>query len=158
MSFVKRGLRIIALADTVDVHARDQRIFDQNEGLTDEVVEAALVRATERIQTRIKDSGWYRAQYSVPVPDVELSRIRARQNDFTDLCVYQALAEFILPQYADFDSEDESERNKMSYYTTKANALFEELIQAGDWYDFSDTGTIRVSDIKPGTNQRRRVR
>lgn len=158
MSFVKRGLRVVALADVQAVRDTDQRIFEQNEGLTDDVIEAALERASERVLNKIKNTSWWMEKFPKPTPAPDAAKIRARQNDFTDLTVYLALAEIILPRIAEFDAEEESERNKMSYYSTKWNALFTELIQAGDWYDFGNSGAITAEDIKPGVVNRRRVR
>ena len=158
MSFVKRGLRVVALADIQDVLDTDQRIFEQNEGLTDEVLEAALARASERVLNKIQDTSWWRDKFPKPTPALDAARIRARQNDFTDLTVYLALSEIILPRIAEFDTEEESERNKMSYYSAKWNALFNELIANGDWYDFSGSGAITAADIQPGSAERRRVR
>lgn len=158
MSFVKRGLRVVALADIQDVLDTDQRIFEQNEGLTDEVLEAALARASERVLNKIQDTSWWRDKFPKPTPALDAARIRARQNDFTDLTVYLALSEIILPRIAEFDTEEESERNKMSYYSVKWNALFNELITNGDWYDFSGSGAITAADIQPGAAERRRVR
>jgi hypothetical protein len=159
MSFIRRGSTVISFATNDDVVARDQRIYDQNEGLTDDVVEAALIRATERILSKIKTTAWWKDLYTTgPTPNPNPSRILARQNDFTDLCVYQALAEFILPQFADFDSEDQSERNKMGYYTQKSDALFIELIQSGDWYDFDGDGVIDSGEVKAGKINLKRIR
>lgn len=158
MSFIKRGLKVLSFAEPSDVQARDQRIFEQNEGLTDDVIEANLIRATERILSKIKQTAWWKDQFPKPTPDVNATKIKARQNDFTDLCVYQALAEYTLPLVAEFDSEEESERSKMSYYQMKASSLFQELIESGDWYDFSNSGSIQTIDIKPGFAERRRIR
>jgi hypothetical protein len=86
------------------------------------------------------------------------NRIIARVNDFTDLCVYTALADFILPSVADFGNEDSAERAKMGYYSQKANTLLGELISAGDWYDFDDNGTIASTEKQPGYYNLKRVR
>lgn len=158
MSFIKKGSTIISFADEQDVVDRDQRIFDQNEGLTSDVIENALVRATERILTKIKATDWFKQHYVESVPAVNPSLIVDRKNDFTDLVVYQALAEYILPSIADFDNQDNSERSKMSYYTQKADALFIELIQAGDWYDFNADGNVSTLESKPGSVDRKRIR
>ncbi len=78
-------------------------------------------------------------------------------NDFTELCVATALAEYILPQVADFGDDGDSERNKMGYYQNRSETLFGELITAGDWYDFDDDGTIQSDEKDPGYfNLRRR--
>lgn len=157
MSFIKKGSVIISFADEQNVQDIDQRIFEQNEGISD-VIENALIRATERILSKIKGSDWYKSRYTGIVPDVDTKLIKARLNDFTDLTVFTALAEYILPSVADFDDVDTSERSKMSFYQARATALFEELIQAGDWYDFNNDGMISVSEAKPGTTLRKRIR
>jgi hypothetical protein len=159
---------IISFADYQDVFNRDQRLFDSNESLTDDVVENLLIRATERIITNIRSSSWWQSYYlkqaniaissRADIPSPDINRIISRQNDFADLCVYLALSDFILPLVADFGNEDSSERKKMGYYTQKADKLFGELITAGDWYDFDDDSIIESSEKDPGYYNLKRVR
>lgn len=168
MAFIIESNVTISFADYDDVVAQDTRLFDSNEGLTDDVVETALIRATERILSRVRASGWWRDYYTkrdsstnyvtvADIPAVDPDKIKARQADFTELCVATALADYILPTVADFGDEADSERNKMGYYQTRAEALFGELITAGDWYDFDDDGTIQSDEKDPGFfNLRRR--
>jgi hypothetical protein len=59
---------------------------------------------------------------------------------------------------ADFGEEDNSERNKMGYYQNKSEALFGELISAGDWYDFDDDEIIQSDEKQPGQYNLKRVR
>jgi hypothetical protein len=92
------------------------------------------------------------------VPALDPDRIIARESDFTELCVFTALAEYILPSIADFGNQDSAERQKMAYYTQRAESLFGELITAGDWYDFDDSGTIASSEKSPGQFNLKRVR
>jgi hypothetical protein len=92
------------------------------------------------------------------VPAVDPDLIRARENDFTDLCVYTALSEYILPKVANFGQQDNEERQKMAYYSQKAESLFIELITAGDWYDFNDDSTISSTEKQPGQINLKRVR
>jgi hypothetical protein len=92
------------------------------------------------------------------IPAVDPDKILTRQNDFTDLCVYTALSELILPMVADFGNENNSERQKMGYYTGKAESLLAELITAGDWYDFDGDSTIETSEKSPGQVSLKRVR
>jgi hypothetical protein len=68
------------------------------------------------------------------------------------------LAEFILPSIADFGKEDNAERQKMGYYSQKAENLFGELIAAGDWYDFDGDNTIETDEKSPGFYNLKRVR
>jgi hypothetical protein len=169
MAFIIENTTVISFAEYSDILARDQRLFDSNEGLTDEVVEEALIRATERILNKISASQWWRTYYTqrdssinyttvADIPKVDAGRIAGRQNDFTELCVYTAMADYILPQVADFGDETDSDRAKMGYYQNRAESLFEELITAGDWYDFDDDSTIGSSEMQPGYVNLRRVR
>lgn len=169
MAFVEENNTVISFAEFQDVVNKDQRLFDANEGLSDDVVEAQLIRATERILTKLRASDWWQSYYVnrdssisyqsvADIPALDPTRIKARQNDFTDLCVYTALAEYILPMVADFGNEENAERQKMGYYTQKSEALFGELITAGDWYDFDDNGTISSKEKSPGQYNLKRVR
>ncbi len=169
MAFVSESGSITSFAEFQDVVDRDQRLFEANEGLSDDIIDSQLVRATERILTKIRSTDWWRTYYVsrdnttvylsvADIPAVDPDKIIARQNDFTDLCVYTALAELILPSIADFGNEDNAERKKMGYYTNKADSLFGELISAGDWYDFDGDDVIQSHEKSPGTYNLRRVR
>ena len=169
MPFVTENNNVISFAEFQDVVNKDARLFDANEGLSDDIVEAQLVRATERIISNLRSSAWWQGYYVnrsqgtvlktlADIPALDVNRSIGRQNDFTDLCVYTALSEYILPSVADFGKEDNAERQKMGYYTQKADALFGELISAGDWYDFDDSGTIASNEKQPGQYNLKRVR
>jgi hypothetical protein len=169
MAFIVVNNQIISFADYDDVVARDQRLFDSNEGLTDDLIEDLLIRATERILAKIRSSSWWKSYYVArnntivyntvaDIPAVDPDKIMARQNDFTDLCVYTALSELVLPMIADFGNENNSERQKMGYYTGKADSLLTELITAGDWYDFDGDSTIESTEKSPGQVNLKRVR
>jgi hypothetical protein len=165
MAFITDSGSVISFAEYTDVTAQDKRLFDSNEGLTDDVVEDALIKATDRILNRISASGWWRNYYMkresvnsvADIPSVNADQILGRQSDFTELCVATALAEYILPQVADFGDDTNSERAKMGYYQNRAVNLFEELIRAGDWYDFDDDSTVESTEKELGyVNLRRR--
>lgn len=169
MPFVTESNTVTSFAEFQDVVNKDSRLFEANEGLSDDIVEAQLVRATERILSKLRSSAWWQSYYVnrntattintlADIPALDPNRIIARQNDFTDLCVYTALGEFILPSVADFGREDSAERQKMGYYVQKADALFGELISSGDWYDFDDDGSIVSNEKQPGQYNLKRVR
>lgn len=169
MAFIIESSTVTSFADFQDVVDHDQRLFESNEGLSDDIVEQHLVRATERILTKLRSSAWWQSYYvnratnfnaltTADIPALDPNRIIARQNDFTDLCVYTALTEYILPQIADFGNDDSAERKKMGYYSQKADSLLGELISAGDWYDFDDDNIIQSDEKEPGKYNLKRVR
>ncbi len=169
MAFIRNGQNVVSFAEFQDVVDRDQRLFDANEGLTDDVVEAHLTRATERILTRLRTTSWWRDYYVkrdssininsvADIPALDANKIKNRYNDFTDLCVYSAMADYILPNIADFSNEDSAERKKMAYYSQRAELLFGELVTAGDWYDFDGSGTIAANEREAGRYNLKRVR
>jgi hypothetical protein len=169
MPFVTDNNTVISFAEFQDVVNKDNRLFDANEGLSDDVVENQLIRATERILTKLRSSAWWQSYYVnrntgtvlntlADIPALDPNRIIGRLNDFTDLCVFTALADYILPSVADFGNEDNAERAKMGYYSQKADVLFGELISMGDWYDFDDSGTIASNEKSPGQYNLKRVR
>jgi len=169
MAFIRENGITISFAEYQDVLDKDQRLFESNEGLTDDSIETLLIRATERILTKLRSSSWWREYYIrqsgtttiktvADIPALDPDKIAARQADFTDLCVYTAMADFILPSIADFGNEDNAERNKMGYYANKSETLFQELVNAGDWYDFNDDSTIESTEKSPGAYNLKRVR
>lgn len=169
MAFIIENNTTISFAEYSDVKAVDKRLFDSNEGLTDDEVETALIRATERILTRMRSTQWWRNYYLsrspnaniktvADIPALDPDKIKDRQNDFTDLCVYFALSEIILPQVADFGDDGDNDNAKMGYYQNKTERLFDELIVAGDWYDFDDDDVIESSEQSPGYANLKRVR
>ena len=63
MAFIVVNNQVISFADYDDVVARDRRLFDSNEGLSDNLIENLLIRATERILTKIRTSSWWKSYY-----------------------------------------------------------------------------------------------
>lgn len=168
MAFVTSNNTVISFAEYTDVLQRDQRLFEVNEGLSDDVVDPLLERATERILERLRSTNWWqtywiRRQSSTisnlaQVPALDPDRIQSRFNDFTDLCVYTALADYVLPLVADFGSDESAERKKMGYYSVRADKLFDELVSAGDWYDFDNDNTIEAGEREQGFVNLKRIR
>lgn len=163
MAFITQGNTFFSFADYDDVLAKDSRLFSANEGLTQDVVEGALIRSTQRILDMLRSSNWWKDYYirqsgsqaqvvtgqSISVPALDPFLILARQSDFTDLCVYHTLSEYLLAKVADFGNQDSAERQKIGFYDTKFRDLFDELIVAGDWYDFTNNGTITDAEKYP---------
>lgn len=162
MAFIVTSGNTVSFAEYQDVLDRDQRLFDANEGINDEnVIEPLLIRATERILSKVRSTDWWISHFEnagLAVPDVNANNVLAKQSDFTDLCVYVGLSEYILPMIADFGTEDNAEYRKMGYYKQRVDELFSELIKAGDWYDFDGDGIISSSEVKEGIITLKRVR
>lgn len=169
MAFLTSGSTVLSFAEYQDVVDRDQRLFESNEGLTADVVEQLLTRSTERILSQLRTTDWWQQYYitrntsttintAADVPALNSAKIILRKNDFTDLCVYHALYEYILPKVADFSAEDNSERNKIGFYQQKYQTLFGELISQGDWYDFDGSGAVTTTERDPGVYNLRRIR
>ena len=153
---------VVSFAEPCDVTDKDQRIFDANECLTEAVVLNDLERATERILTKLKASSWWKKINSSTtmsaLPDVDANLIIARTQDFTDLCVYSALADYILPGIADFNNPDNAERQKMGYYDLRAQGLFVELTTLCDWYDIDSSGSIETDETSDQVYSLKRIR
>lgn len=169
MAFVIESGTVTSFAEFQDVVDKDTRIFEANEGLSDDVIDKALIRTTERILAKLRTSAWWRGYYLqrntsttittvADIPALDPMKIDARQTDFTDMCVYYALSDIILPGVADFSNEDSAERQKMGYYKQRADELYGELITAGDWYDFDNDGTVESGEKQPGYYNLKRVR
>lgn len=169
MAFLLNGNTMISFAEYQDVIDQDTRLFQSNEGLTEDIVEHLLIRSTDRILSLIKGTDWWRdlnvAKSGNPytysratLPDVDINKIIARLDDFGDMCVYYALYNYILPKVADFSSEDNAERAKIGYYQAKFQLIFDELINAGDWYDYDGSGAMDNSEKYPGHYVLKRIR
>ena len=130
MAFIETSTTVYSFAEYSDVTARDGRLFVENEGLTQTVVEDLLVRSTERILSQLRASDWWANMYisktanaslktRADIPALDAKKILARKSDFTDLCVYHSMHEFILPKVADFADEGNAERQKTQLLPTK---------------------------------------
>lgn len=173
MAFILSGSTVISFAEYEDVQAIDQRLFEANEGFTDVIVEDALEKATTRILNKIKSSDWWKGYYirqtagndtsiytstTISVPAPVGARILTRKDEFTDMCVYFALSEYLYPKVADFGNTDSAERQKIGFYDEKYRQMFKDLLEAGDWYDFSGNGTISALEKAPSRQNLVRAR
>lgn len=166
MAFIVESSNTISFAEFSDVSSTDVRLFDSNESLTDDSVEDALIRCTSRILDNIRNTEWWQGLYGshtdsvnrIDIPKPDPDRIIDRKEDFTDLCVYWALSDYILPSIADFGEADSNERQKMGYYRNRADRLFLELVNSGDWYDFDNDGTVQTDEKRRGNAALKRIR
>lgn len=158
------GGNVVSFAEEADFTFTDQRVFEANEGILT-AVEDVAVKATSRILSLIRTTAWWRSYFfklantaqqsatqtlSTPyVPLPSANNIQGRQADFTDLCVYLSLYDYVYPRIADFNNADSAEVQKINHFTTKFNKLFDELIEDGSWYDFSGDGNITDLERMP---------
>jgi hypothetical protein len=175
MAFITVNGNVIAFAEYSDVTACDQRVFEANEGISDStIIEDLTEKATNRILQLIRNTAWWRRYYLIEAtdaqrlatntrstPDVPLPNanyILGRRADFTDLCVYFTLYEYLYPKIADFSAQDNAEVQKIGVFRTKFDKLFLELIDDGTWYDFDGSGTVTETEKLPTRTNLVRVR
>ena len=164
MAFVLVDNLVVSFANSDDVKEADQRIFDENEGLSEYLIDTSLEKSTTRILVQLKASEWWsrlafaHGSSALTIPDVNPNYIKARQADFTDLAVYHALFNYILPTVADFSNEENAERVKIEFYRSKYNDLLAELLLDSSWYDYNNDGNITEDEVNPFITQYKRVR
>lgn len=159
MSFNYNGATFVSFAVTGELDDRDQRLFESNEGLTTEIVDGLLAQASQRILTQYRNTDWWRDyQFSNDstlqndvrsLPAVNPDKIKARSQEFKDMNIYFAFAEYIYPRVADFGNETDAGMQKIKFYRDQYTALFEEVLQSGDWYDFDGDATVEKTEKRP---------
>lgn len=158
----------VSFAVYADVAARDQRFFEANEGLTSTDVDNLLAQASQRILTQIKNTDWYRQgafandaslKHDVRLlPAVNPKNILSKEQEFKDLNIYFAMSEYLLPKVADFGRDNSAEVAKIKFYRDAYNVLLQEVLESGDWYDFSGNGSIATEEKHPVRINRVRIR
>lgn len=164
MAFIVSGGNVVSYAEYTDVLQNDQRVFEANElkipaesGFTtiQDFVEELLRRSTDRINTKIKASAWWKGYLAYTgttvsnpalLPNFNPNKILSRKQSFTDMAVAYALKEMILPLIADFGNPESPEVQKIKFYDAKFNDLFNELLDMADWYDADGDGTVEDAE------------
>jgi len=164
MAFILSGATVISYAEALDVRDKDQRITEANEidftnvpdtpGSLDNYIEDLTTKATGRINAKIKASSRWKEYLAYTgtsfdintVPAFVPERIVARKADFTDMCAYATLYMYLLPKVADFGNPESNEVQKIQYYESKFNDIFNELLAMADWYDADGDGTVEDSE------------
>jgi len=168
MAFIATSTTFISFAEYQDVLDRDSRLFEANEGLTEDSVNAMLKQSSQRLLSMIKATDWWK-DYNFKrnsslnndvrqLPDVNPFQIDAREQEFKDLNIYHSLSEYILPSVADFGNPDSAEMVKIKFYREQALDLFKIVLETGDWYDYSNNGTIAYTEREPSRLNLVRVR
>ena len=164
--FIYSYKTFVSFATYEDVTQRDSRVFEANEDLTADEINDYLEQGSQRILSQIRNTAWW-AEYQRRLakiidpnllPAVNPDYILARSQDFIDLNVYFTLWQYVYPKIADFGNPDSAEVQKIKFYKDLYNVLFDQVIRAGDWYDFSHNGTIDTDDKMATFVNRIRVR
>jgi hypothetical protein len=177
MAFITSGGTVIAYAEASDVKDKDQRLFEQNEvnftdvpdapGSLNNYIEDLTQKSTARINQKIRASAQWREYLGIAgagysdinnIPDFNPSLILARKSDFTDMCCYYTLKEYLLPKVADFGNPESAEVQKIKYIENKFNDLFQELLAMMDWYDSDASGAVTDSEKRTRFELTRRTR
>lgn len=166
MAFNIQSGNFISFAVYSEVTARDQRFFESNEGFTELQVNDLLAQASQRILAKLKATDWWQDyQFSRDaslqrdqrqLPDVNALKIKGREQDFKDLNIYFAMAEYLLPRATDWSNAADVE--KVKFYKEQFTELFKELIEDGRWYDFDGDGTVELTERAPSRTNLVRVR
>jgi len=177
MAFVISGGAVVTYAEALDVRDKDQRLFEGNEidftnvpaspGSLDNYIEDLTIKATARINEKIRQSARWREYLGFAgagydsinnLPQFKGINIKSRQSDFTDMCCYYTLKEYLLPKVADFGNPESSEVQKIQYYDDKFNDLFRELTNVFDYYDSNEDGVVEDGEKMVRFSLTRRTR
>jgi hypothetical protein len=165
MAFIVSGTTVVSYAEASDVRDKDQRVFEANEinfadvpdapATLDDYIEDLTTKSTARINQKIRASARWREYLGFAgagydsineLPAFNPDRILSRKSDFTDMCCYYTLKEYLLPKVADFGNPESPEVQKIKYYEKKFEDLFEELLAIMDWYDSDGDGTVESGE------------
>ena len=170
------GGNVLAYAEALDVRDKDQRLFEANEfdftnvpdtpGSLDNYIEDLTTKSTARINEKIRASANWREYLSYmgvnltsgTIPAFEPNNIKSRKADFTDMCSYYALKEYLLPKVADFGNPESPEVQKITYYENKFENLFTELTSMWDWYSQDGDATVEADEKFIRFSRSRRTR
>ena len=176
MAFQKdASSNILAFAEAEDIRNLDQRLFETNEisfadsgtaaTTQNEYLDILCQRATDRIVTRMQASPEWSAYASAKsisstsiLPAVNKNLIIGNLQDWTDMCSSYVMKEMLLPKVDDFGNPESSEVNKINFYETKFNELFNEKLSVIVWYDANADASITSSDEMVNFRKNRRTR
>jgi hypothetical protein len=177
MAFILSGGSVVSYAEALDIRDKDQRLFEANEidftnvpdtpGSLDDYIEDLATKTTDRINQKIRLStrwqeylGFVGANYGSlsTIPDFNPDNIITRKSDFTDMCAYGVLYMYLLPKVADFGNPESAEVQKIQYFESRFNSLFEELMADFTWFDNSGDGSVSDSEKMISYRRSRRTR
>lgn len=165
MAFITVGGTVTSYAEALDVRDKDQRLFEANEidftnvpdnpANLNEYIEDLTTKATDRINHKIRLSSRWReylgyagSGYSSidELPAFDPNLILTRKADFTDMCCYYTMKEYLLPKIAEFGNPESPDVQKIEYYEKKFQDIFEELMADFTFYDSDNSGTVDAGE------------
>ena len=177
MAFIVSGSNVVSYAEALDIRDKDQRLFEANEidfvdvpdtpGSLNNYLEDLTTKGTDRINEKIRASARWREYLGFAgagytdinnIPAFNPNFIVNRKSDFTDMCCYYTLKEYILPKVADFGNPESAEVQKIQYYDGKFDDLFRELMDIMDWYSPDGDATVEASEKMVRFRPNRRTR
>lgn len=177
MAFITDGGgNVISYAEALDVKDKDQRVFEANEfdftnvpdapGSLNNYIEDLTEKSTNRINEKIRASSNWREYLNYQgvgltnntIPAFDPDNIKSRKADFTDMCCYYTLKEYLLPKIADFGNPESPEVQKITYYENKFENLFKELTSMWDWYSYDGDATVQDDEKFVRFSRNRRTR
>lgn len=177
MAFITVGGNVVSYAEALDIKDKDQRIYESNEinftdvpdapGSLDDYLEDLATKTTDRINQKIRLStrwqeylGYVGTNFGSlnTIPDFQANNIVTRKPDFTDMCSYGVLYMYLLPKVADFGNPESAEVQKIQYFESRFNSLFEELMADFTWYDSSGDGSVSDSEKLISYRRNKRTR
>tara|TARA_R110001606_G_scaffold17800_1_gene68330 strand:+ start:23 stop:583 length:561 start_codon:yes stop_codon:yes gene_type:complete len=177
MAFIISGGNVVTYAEATDVYDKDQRVFEANEidftdvpdapGSLNNYIEDLTTKTTNRINQKIKLSARWREYCNWAgisftdinnLPEFNPNLILGSQESFTDMCAFGTLYMYLLPKIADFGNPESSEVQKIQYFESRFNDLFEELMNDFTWYDADNSGTVDTGEKQVSFQLNRRSR
>jgi hypothetical protein len=176
MAFIVVGGNVVSYAEALDVRDKDQRLFESNEidftnvpdapASLDEYIEDLTTKATNRINAKIRASAQWREYLAYAGGSTDIDNLPAfnpnyiltRKADFTDMCCYYTMKEYLLPKVAEFGNPESPDVMKITYYEKKFYDLYNELLAMMDWYDFDGSGAVDSGEKKTTFSFPRRTR
>ena len=95
MPFIIVNNIVVSFATFQDVLSIEERLFAMNEGISSLEIESNLRRSTTRILNKLKASDWWKTYTDSSVPESLDTSLILREDDFTDLCIYFCMYQYI---------------------------------------------------------------
>jgi hypothetical protein len=114
-----------------------------------------LERSTTEIN-RVLKVRWYQSYIRQQRKVAEFNPELLTASQFTQACVYHALAYHICPKLTQFSPEQDKFNVMMEYYGGRFEHEFDLVLREGVQYDLDDSGTVSAEESAPAVSLRLR--